>query len=145
MGRQGKGSRDYGAGGRAGGARGRGPGTMGPGGGHGEAGEGVPGKLLDKVSIPDIHNSIRLLSLEQRRQKQVLKIMYIQAQKGRSHAITNVNSRSQTKYVFKTVTKIGKKYEKSPYYLGTRLWNGLDQISQESESIYTLNKKLCHV
>ena len=102
-------------------------------------------KLLDKVSIPVIHNSIHLLSLEQRRQKQILKIMYIQSQKGRSRAVTNVNTRSQTKYVFKTDTKIGKKYEKSPYYLGTRLWNGLDKVTQDSDSIYTFNKKICRL
>ena len=58
--------------------------------------------LLDRVSIPVLHNSIKLLSLEQRRQKQLLKIVYIQAQKNRSRAITNVNTRSQTKYVFQT-------------------------------------------
>ena len=38
-------------------------------------------KLQDKVSIPILHNSIKLLSLEQRRQKQVLKLMYVQSQK----------------------------------------------------------------
>ena len=31
-------------------------------------------------------------------------------------------TRQQEKYVFKTDTKIGKKCEKSPYYLGTKLW-----------------------
>ena len=37
--------------------------------------------------------------------------MFIQAQKERSRVVTNVNTRSQTKYVFKTATKIGRKYE----------------------------------
>ena len=78
-------------------------------------------KLIDRVSIPVLHNSIKLLSLEQRRQKQLLKIMYVQSQKNRARALTNVNTRSQTKYVFQTDVKIGKKYEKSPYYIGTRL------------------------
>ena len=66
-------------------------------------------KLLDMMPVAFLHNSVHLLSLEQQRQKQVLKIMFI----------TNVNTRSQTKYVFKTKTKIGRKYEKSSYYLGT--------------------------
>ena len=99
-------------------------------------------KLLDKISIPILHNSIKLLSLEQRRQIQLLKLMYIQSQKGRMRAITNVNTRSQTKYVFKTESKIGKKYEKSPYYLGTRLWNLLEKDTQESDSIYSFKKKI---
>ena len=78
-------------------------------------------KNIDRVSIPVLHNSIKLLSLEQRRQKQLLKIVYVQSQKNRARALTNVNTRSQTKYVFQTDVKIGKKYEKSPYYIGTRL------------------------
>ena len=62
--------------------------------------------LLDKVSIPKIHNSVRLLSLEQRRQKQLLIVMIIHTKKGKSRSVTNINTRSQTKNVFKTETKI---------------------------------------
>ena len=54
-------------------------------------------KLLDRISIPVINNSIKLLSLEQRRQIQVLKLMYADSKKGKSRAVTNVNTRSQTK------------------------------------------------
>ena len=39
--------------------------------------------LLDKISIENIHNSVKLLSLEQRRQKQLLSIMFIQSIKGK--------------------------------------------------------------
>ena len=77
--------------------------------------------MLDKISIPKMHDSVRLLSLEQRRQKPFLNLMFIHARKGKSRSVTNVNTRSQTKYVFKTDTKIGKKYQKSPFYLGTIL------------------------
>ena len=56
--------------------------------------------------------------------------------------VTNVNTRSQTKYVFKTETKIGQKYEKSSYYLGTILWNGLDRETQESDSIFSFKVRL---
>ena len=99
-------------------------------------------KLLDMIPIPQLHNSVHLLSLEQRRQKQLLKIMFIHAQKGKSREVTNVNTRSQRKYVFKTETKISRKYEKSCYYLGTRLWNVLDKETQESDSIFSFRKKL---
>ena len=37
--------------------------------------------LLDMVSIPVLHNSIQSLSSEQRRQKQLLKIIYVHAKK----------------------------------------------------------------
>ena len=62
--------------------------------------------------------------------------------KGNARAATNVNTRSQTKFVFKTETKIGKKYEKSPFYLGTRLWNALDKETQKCDSIYSFKKKI---
>ena len=77
--------------------------------------------LLDKISIEKIHNSVKLLSLEQRRQKQLLNIMFIQSIKGKSRAVINVNTRSQAKYVFKVDTNMGTKYKKLPYYLGTIL------------------------
>ena len=75
--------------------------------------------MLDKISIPKIHDSICLLSLEQRRQKQLLNIMHVQALKCNSRVVTNVNTRRQTKYVFKTETKMGTKYQCSPFFLGT--------------------------
>ena len=61
--------------------------------------------MLDKISIPKIHDSVGLLILEQRRQKQLLCIMCIHAKKGKSRSLTNVNTRSQTKYVFKPKQK----------------------------------------
>ena len=33
-------------------------------------------------------------------------------------------------------------YEKSPFYLGTRLWNSLDKETQESDSIYSFKRKI---
>ena len=56
--------------------------------------------------------------------------------------VTNVNTRSQTKYVFKTETKIGRKYEKSSYYLGTILWNGLDRETKDSDSIFSFKRNI---
>ena len=76
-------------------------------------------RMSDKVSIPKIHDSISLLSLEQRRQKQLLNIMHGQALKGNSTVVTNVNTRLQVKYVFKTENKMGRKYQHSPIFLGT--------------------------
>ena len=44
--------------------------------------------------------------------------------------VTNRPTRQQGKYVFKTDTKIGNKYEKSPYYIGTKLWDKLPTETQ---------------
>ena len=99
-------------------------------------------QILDKISIPIIHDSVRLLSLEQRRQKQVLNLMFNQARRGKSRSVTNVNTRSQTKYVFKTDVKIGKKYEKSPFFLGTILWNALNKETQDLPCRYAFKRKI---
>ena len=97
-------------------------------------------QMLDKVSIAKIHDSIGLLSLEQRRQKQLLNIMFIQSKKGKSRDVTNVNTRRQAKYVFRVETKMGKKYQKSPYFLGTRLWDALEKTTQDLPCKYAFKK-----
>ena len=94
--------------------------------------------LLDRVSIQVLHDSIHLLSLEQH----LLKLMYTQSKKNIARNVTNLNTRSQTKYVFKLDSTIGTKYGKSPYYLGTLLWNSLDRETQMSDSIYSFKKKI---
>ena len=99
-------------------------------------------QLLDKVAVKKIHDSINLLILEQRRQKQLLSIMFNQARKGRSRQKTNVNTRRQTKYVFKVETKMGGKYQKSHFFLGTRLWDTIDKESQDLLCRYAFKKKI---
>ena len=46
------------------------------------------------------------------------------------------------KNVFKTDTKIGKKYEKSPYYLGTKLWDNLPKETQFSDNVHEFKKRI---
>ena len=56
--------------------------------------------------------------------------------------ITDRATRQQEKYVFKTDTKIGKKYENSPSYQGTKLWDKLPKETQFAETIYEFKKRL---
>ena len=44
--------------------------------------------------------------------------------------------------VFKVDAKIGKKYERSPYFIGTRLWNKLSKDIQNSENVYVFKNKV---
>ena len=99
-------------------------------------------QMLDKISIPKIHDSVGLLSLEQRRQKQLLSKLFNQAKNGKSRSVTHVNTRGQTKYVFKSETQMGKKYRKSPFYLGTILWDSLDKSTQDLTCKYIFKKKI---
>ena len=83
-----------------------------------------------------------MLSLVQRREKQLLILMYKLSQKGILRKITERPTRQQEKYVFKTDTKIGKKYEKSPYNQGTLLWDKLPKETQFAENIFEFKKRI---
>ena len=56
--------------------------------------------------------------------------------------LSNVNTRSQSKYVFKTDVKMGRKYKRSPYFLGTRLWDSLDKSTQDLPCKFMFKKKI---
>ena len=56
--------------------------------------------------------------------------------------ITNRNTRNQQKYVFKTETKIGKKYEKSPCFIGAQMLDKLSKNVQFSVDIFELKKNI---
>ena len=54
--------------------------------------------------------------------------------------VTRANTLSQQKYVVKVDAKIGKKYERSPYYIGSRLWKKLGEDTQQSDNNVFRNK-----
>ena len=90
-------------------------------------------RVVDRVSTEILHNKAKLLSLNQRRQKQLLTLMYIYSKEDNVQLIPVRNTRNANKFVFKTETKIGTKYENSPFYKGTKLWNGLTQDIQSAD------------
>ena len=100
-------------------------------------------RLLDRVSNVDLHSRAKLSSLEQKRIRQILRLQLYK--KDTDRHVARVNTRSQHKYVFKVDTKIGKKYERSPYYLGTRLWDKLPKNIQDSENVYVFKKKIARL
>ena len=51
-------------------------------------------------------------------------------------------TRSARKVVFKVPAKILPVYERSPYYLGTKLWNGLDKETQKKDTIHAFKKDI---
>ena len=84
-------------------------------------------RLSDRVTITDLHTRAKLSSLEQRRIRQLLGLQFLLFKKDTDRHVIRPNTRSQQKYVFKVDAKIGKKYERSPYYVGTCLWNKLSK------------------
>ena len=92
-------------------------------------------RLLDRVPIDRLHLECRILGLEQRRRKQLLRLMYLH-----SKVEDNVKkpvriTRAITKLVFKTASKCTNKYLNSPFYKGTILWNALENELQHAYNV----------
>ena len=90
-------------------------------------------RLKDKIPIYTMHKKANLISLEQRRCKQLLSIMYKMSRDPVNIVVPARNTRMHKKLVFRTDSKIGTKYVNSPYYKGTKLWNSLSKEIQDSD------------
>ena len=92
--------------------------------------------LNDHVSIEELHKHGNLISLEQRRVKQLLAIMYKLSKIPTNIVIPARNTRRHDKKVFHVDRKIGTKYAKSPFYIGTKLWDLLPYDEQNAETVF---------
>ena len=88
------------------------------------------------VSIVKLHKKARLLSLEQRWEKQLLGLMYGYSNLDDVWLVRERVTRNNQKFVFKTETRFGPKYENSPFYRGTVLWNKLQKDVQLSDNVF---------
>ena len=95
----------------------------------------------DKVSIKTLHTKAKLLSLDQRRQKQLLSLMYIHKNSSDVARIHNRNTRGADRYHFYLERYNTVKYKNSPYYKGSELWDMLLLSTIESETLF--NFKCC--
>ena len=87
-------------------------------------------KLSDRISIELLHNKAKLLSLGQRRKKQLLMLMYVYSKEENVQHIHARVTQNANMFIFKTESKIGAKYENSPFYKGTKLWDSLNCDTQ---------------
>ena len=93
-------------------------------------------RLWDRISIVDMHRRARLLSLEQRRQKQLLCLMFIY--KTRHASIRRVhgrNTRAANVYSFTRERCQNVKYKNSPFYKGALLWDTLPRHMKQYMSL----------
>ena len=67
--------------------------------------------------------------------KQLLWLMYIDSKNVNNRKICERDLRSAQKYIFKVDRKIGTKYQRSPFYVGTLLWNNLNATTQFARDI----------
>ena len=82
-------------------------------------------RISDRISIEKLHKKCKSLSLEQRMRKQLLWLMYLLSKDEKLIKVPTRETRNAVKIVFKVPTRITPKYEKSPFYVGTKLWDEL--------------------
>ena len=92
-------------------------------------------RLRDKVSVNLMHNRAKLLSLEQRRQKQVLCLMFILKQRHDVARVYARGTRAANVYTFTRERYNCIKYKNSPYYKGALLWDSLPAVARNSGNL----------
>ena len=99
-------------------------------------------RLRDRVSIVQMHNDAGLLSLEQRRQIQLLSLMFIFKQRhdvGRVHVR---ETRAAQIFAFTRERYNCVKYKNSPYYKGAVLWDSTPAIVRNSNNLVVFKKNV---
>ena len=99
-------------------------------------------KLSDRISIEELHIKCKIISLRQRMEKQLLWLMYVLSKDEKYCRIATRETRSADKIVFKVPTKILPVYDKSPYYIGTKLWNKLSKEIQKKENVHVFKREV---
>ena len=99
--------------------------------------------LVDRISIDRLHHEMGLISIEQRRNIQLLKLMFIRSKKLENVKIPVRLLRGNCKIKFRLMTKRTGKYLNSPLYRGSILWDQLDENIQKSCTILEFTKAIC--
>ena len=80
-------------------------------------------RLVDRLSLVDMHLEASLVSLEQRTKIQLLGLMYTCIY--RNERVFARNTRQGNRFNFRVENYQGSKYKSSPYFKGTVLWDNL--------------------
>ena len=94
--------------------------------------------LRDHVRIENLHSECKILGLEQRRRKQLLRLMYLYNKKDSQVKRPVRPTRAVSKVVFTIPAKCTGKYMNSPFYKGTLLWNMFDAELQKICNVYKI-------
>ena len=81
--------------------------------------------LVDKVSEERLHNEAPLQSLDQRRKRQLAKLMYYQSKNDKNVKKLERITRAAEKVVFNIPYRCTTKFLNSVYYISTQLLNDL--------------------
>ena len=92
-------------------------------------------RLIDRLSLSEMHREANLVSLEQRRQIQILCLMYIYRVFANVERAFARNTRQGRRFNFRLDNYQSGKYKNSPYFKGTILW---DRLPDDMITITTL-------
>ena len=96
----------------------------------------------DRVSVKNLHRKAKLLSLDQRRQIQLLLLMYNHKSNNNVARLYNRNTRGADRYHFHLERYNTIKYRNSPYCKGTELWDMLRDSTIESDTLFMFKSNL---
>ena len=89
-----------------------------------------------------LHDRCKIALLEQRRRVQLLLLMYKKSKDVFLHKVFPRNTRRSNKIVFKTDSYEGTLYKRSPYFVGTKLWNELKMETITLPDIYSFKTSI---
>ena len=99
-------------------------------------------KFSDHIRIEDFHSRCKIISLEHRRRNQLLLLMYKKSHDPTLHRVFPRNTRRSARTVFKTANYEGSLYKRSPYFVGSKLWDSLSHHDIELPDIYAFKARL---
>ena len=89
-----------------------------------------------------MHSRCNIISLEQRRRLQLLLLMYKKSKDVTMHKVFARNTRVSRRVVFKTDSYEGTLYKRSPYFVGSKLWNDLTLDTIDLPDVFTFKARL---
>ena len=89
-----------------------------------------------------MHRDAKLLSLEQRRQLQLLSLMFIYKEQ-HINARRGYNRRTRAADRYSVIREVYNcvKYKKSPYYKGSIIWDNLTDFVRDSTTLLEFKKR----
>ena len=92
-------------------------------------------RLADRITIEQLHSEAKLQSVEQRSEFHLLKLIFDYS-KNPDHVKQPPRlTRAGEKIIFDIPTRCNEKYLNSPLYVGSTIWNMLDNDVQRSETL----------
>ena len=99
-------------------------------------------RLTDHVKLNVLHERCKITTLEQRRRIQLLLLMFKKSKDFTMHKVFPRNTRNSMRIVFKTDNYEGSLYKRSPYFVGSKLWDLLPREIIEIPDIYSFKMRL---